>query len=116
MYRKNYWACISEKRIYHTLPSFDTVNEKALMRSFGITNQEKWIEITLEEAQKYARGWKSHYVFSAYTTAEWEIIDCPELTAYQKAQNLEGIYIPTMNNKPALEEEEVIDEIIGFEL
>lgn len=74
--------------------------------------------IPLEKAQKYARGWKAHYVYSAYTTAEYEIIDCPELLAYQKEQKLEGRYIPTMSNKPIQpQHEEVIEDIDNdFEL
>lgn len=114
--REYYWVCISEKRIYHSRPVFNTIEDKDLMKSFGITKQETWIKISQEKALKYASKWKPHYVYSAYTTAEWQIIDCPELLQYQIDQRLEGRYIPMMNYKPIEEQEIVIDFVTDLSM
>lgn len=111
MYREHYFMCFSEKRIYHSMPTFNSPAEKLVMAQLGIPRQETWIRITAEQAIKYAGDYDEHYVYTAYTTAQWEIIDCPELLAYQLSQNLEGNYIPMMNVKKNIKKEDIIEDI-----
>lgn len=114
MLRKSYWVCISEKRIYHTQPSFSTPQEKADMKLLGITKQEKWTEINTEKAVKYASGWRPHYVYTAYTVPEFEIIDCPELSDYQNQCRLYGMYIPTLLPQKYCDEDFIEDFVLGM--
>ncbi len=106
---------MSEKRIYHSRPKFATKEQKAQMKVFGITNQEKYVRLPCEIVLRYCRRVKEHYVYSAFTTAEFVILDCPELKEYQCSQNLEGRYIPMMKDKHKLNEEveeEYTDDIL----
>ena len=101
-----YYVCVSEKRIYHTLPKFVSNQDKEQMFELGITKQERWVKMPLSKILALCAQTKPHYAFSAYTTNDYEIIDCPELKDYQCSLNIFGIYLPMVGYSPILDTQE----------
>ena len=90
MFQEYYWACFTEKRIYHSKLNSSNKEDKQLMLEHGITSKERWVQHPLSEILAMCREWKEDNFFGICTAPKYEIIDCPELSEYQQSLNTWG--------------------------
>lgn len=107
-FRDYYYCCIAEKRIYHSLPQFNTLRQQKRMFFHGISSQEQWVKISSSVAIKLTLLMESHYVFSCFTQPMYEIIDCQELIDFQSEVGIHGRLIENLEKMNKQIENEVL--------
>ncbi len=70
---------------------------KAKMYKLGISALENYVPISEIQAKKHACEIKRHYVYTDFSTYEWNIIDCPILKKAQIDSNKSGYQISMLN-------------------
>lgn len=89
-FQEDYFFCFTERRIYHSKLESSKREDKILMLEHGITNKERWEKIPLSKALSLCAEWKEDNFFGICTAPKYEIIDCPELSEYQKNLDIWG--------------------------